>query len=213
MRAVIGWALGVVVAFTAGRTLHGNHTAVSTGGAGSDHGGATRDAAVPAPVRPVLALLHGLTASRSAAPATGDRERRIMATLHDTPEMRDLRHELQRRAILRAAPALASDAIDQMVDVNDSFTDERRAARAAFVLGDLGEHEYIEAIKESTRDSAAQMKQLLGRDAFEAAFHWHYDSDPFDPEGAIAVADAPTEGTPDLDKVANRVLPRSTATE
>jgi hypothetical protein len=207
MRAGIGWALGVVIAFHAGRVLHGNHLAAPTGRAAS----ATHDAAAPAPARPVLALLHGFTASRLAAPATDDRERRIVATKHDTPEMRDLRHELQRQAILRAAPALASDAIDQMVDVNDRFTDERRAARAAFVLGDLGEREYIEAIKESTRDSAAQMKQLLDRDGFEAAFHWRYDSDPFDPEGAIAQAEAPTEGAPDLDKVANRVLPRPPA--
>jgi hypothetical protein len=214
-RAGAALALAAVLAFVAGRELRLRISSRAVPAA-RDARDAPDSRARPkvagvdrATRRPILLFVRGLAESLVAAAPRDERERRILATLHDSPEMRELRHEIERQAFRRSAPGLASEVVDRMLAVNDALVGQQRAARVAFLLGDLGERAYFDALEEATREDIAQMKDLLGREAFEQAFRWRFDKDPFDPEGALEPADPPPfAGRPAPDKIANHVSPR-----
>jgi len=209
------WIAGglLVAAFVAGRALHPRQSGVAAervqSVVGSRSDASRADASRVGSPR-TARLLRELAVGLHALKPDNEFERRVVQTLHDSPEMRELRHEIQTKSIMRSAPSLPRTAVDQMVAVNDGFVEQRRADRAAFLLDEMTEEDYFQSIKDVTRESFARFRQILRPDDFEAVFHWRIDRDPFDPDGAIAQIEPPHEGesAPAVgEKVANGLPP------
>ncbi len=205
--------LAALVAFVAGRELRSLSSAptAAASAAAVVRAGDLRVVAFAAPRGGSIAgLLRAIAVSVGAVRPASELERLAAATLHDSAEMRDLRHEIQLGAIRASGARIDPDVLEKMVAVNDAYVEECRALRAGFVLADMSEEEYVTALKDTTRASMQHMRGLLDREQFETAFHWRYDADAYDPEGGVAPPDTEPEteiGEPDDAKLASMSTP------
>jgi len=114
----------------------------------------------------------------------------VRETIQEQAAQREARHRYLIHEAMRLYPTLAPGKCDQLVELADRNEDQFRAERAAFMLGDVTEDDYVAALKQMIRGGVEETKQFLTRDEF-IALEGNPDYDPFDPRAHEVSGQAP----------------------
>jgi hypothetical protein len=112
------------------------------------------------------------------------------ATRAEPQVMRDYRHGWKAKFIASRAPGLPGELARLVVTAEDRWIDETRAARFAFVVSEMNEKDYVDALKSSRRVLLRAVQETLTPAQYEGLYHWRAGVDPFDPSGSL-----PDEGS------------------
>jgi hypothetical protein len=182
------FGIALVIAFVAGRSIHNRQTRAARSGAMTS-GEAEADSELENRRRVANRRLKELMSRLAAAPpSSGGLEREVLATVADPPEAVDLRHESQSRWLLNNDSTLSSITLQRILGITDAQVQQDRRVRAGFMLGQLSEDEYMDALKKHQREAFFEYQKGLTPENFEKVFHWKPNFDPYDPEGAAHTA-------------------------
>jgi hypothetical protein len=141
-------------------------------------------AAAPAQVASLQPLLQRL----AAIPAPDARAQRLLATVREPDDAKDLRHETQLADLRKRGISLGHDALDHYLRVTDWMVQEGRLDRVRYLLGELSEQDYLDARAAAVRQAFTAYQQKIGGDDFRRLFGWQPHKDPFDATGSTAKA-------------------------
>lgn len=182
--------VGLVLVFFAARALHGAQ-AIAPPPAPSPIPRLSAEPVTDEPERPAV---PGPREVRTAEPVASHPEttleREIRITADESTEARDLRHEVQLASIHTRAPELPAELAAQLLSVTDEVAVHNRKLRASFMRGEMSEDDYLDARRAVLRDGFLKSRDLLTKEQFARVYQWDSDTDPFDPDGAVAQGSA-----------------------
>ena len=129
-----------------------------------------------------MANLLGYLATRAAPPASHSQEEAVLATLAESSEIAEKRRVRVRGEIQQKAPGLPEAKRELILQESDRLALNKRQLRAAFLLGQISEDTYTEALRDDVRAAMAAYEEALTDDEFAALTARVKGKDPFSME-------------------------------
>jgi hypothetical protein len=148
----------------------------------------------------IAELLNDLTAK-----PLSPQERAILATTAEPSEVAVKRRLHVLAEIDQKALNLSSGNRELVVRESDRLASNKRQLRAAFLLGQISEEDYIEALKDDVRAAVAAYEESFTDQEFEALTGRIRGTDPFSME-SLAKRGVPERGDSCNDAIASSLL-------
>ncbi|HTP27362.1 MAG TPA: hypothetical protein VMK12_17135, partial [Anaeromyxobacteraceae bacterium] len=142
----------------------------------------SRDSHVPPAREPVTPLERMSAIAEANGPPLREK---VLASRNESAAHRDARRAVLAREIHRLSPSLSSEKQNFMRDLSDRNDAEFRRLRAAFMLGQFSEDEYMDQLKTLVHRGLDEAKAFLTREEY-AVLEGSPDHDPFEPHGRAA---------------------------